>query len=351
MLSKRQELILKMIINVFNKTQQPVGSKTLMDELTIQVSSATIRNEMAKLEELGLIEKTHSSSGRVPSNKGYRYYLDYLLQPTDMPENLHEKLQMDFNHQFQKIDDIVSRSAKILSDLTSYTAFVASPEIQFCRITEFRIVPLSNHQMMAILVTSDGDVKNQLYRLPEDVSGKELESLVEKINTAVKGKTLHEVSSYSSGKFMSILGIEEDTASLILLQLLKDVFKPTETDQLFVNGELNLLNNYSSFDDLDNLKSLYQLLSHPEIFSDLIHENSLNNPAFSVHVRLGDELPLDLLKDYSLLTATYEVGDFGNGIVALLGPTNMPYSQMISLMNYFKEELADQLLDYYSKFR
>lgn len=128
MLTERQELILKTIIQDFTKTHEPVGSKTVMNQLPIKVSSATIRNEMAVLEEAGLIEKTHSSSGRIPSTEGYRYYLDNLVQPLRLPEAVYTQIGSQFDQPFNQVDEIVKEAAKILSDLTDYTAFAEGPE-------------------------------------------------------------------------------------------------------------------------------------------------------------------------------------------------------------------------------
>lgn len=141
MLTKRQELILKTIIQDFTKTHEPVGSKTVMNQLSIKVSSATIRNEMAVLEEHGLIEKTHSSSGRVPSTEGYRYYLDNLVQPLQLPEEVYNQIGYQFDQPFNQVDEIVKEAAKILSDLTDYTAIAEGPEAKNVSITGFRIVP------------------------------------------------------------------------------------------------------------------------------------------------------------------------------------------------------------------
>ena len=127
MLTERQELILKTIIQDFTQDHEPVGSKTVMKQLPIKVSSATIRNEMATLEEKGLIEKTHSSSGRIPSSEGYRYYLDNLVEPLRLPENVYDKIVYQLDRPFHQVNEIVQEAAKILSDLTNYTAFAEGP--------------------------------------------------------------------------------------------------------------------------------------------------------------------------------------------------------------------------------
>ena len=147
MLTERQELILKTIITDFTQSHEPVGSKTVMKQLPIKVSSATIRNEMAVLEEQGLIEKTHSSSGRIPSSEGYRYYLDNLVEPLQLPESVYNTIGSQLDRPFHQVNEIVQEAARILSDLTNYTAFAEGPESHDVRVTGFRIVRCLNDRL------------------------------------------------------------------------------------------------------------------------------------------------------------------------------------------------------------
>lgn len=348
MLTERQELILKTIIKDFTQTQEPVGSKTVMNQLPIKVSSATIRNEMAVLEDKGLIEKTHSSSGRVPSTDGYRYYLDNLVEPLQLPETVYNKIVYQLDKPFHQVNEIVQEAAKILSDLTNYTAFAEGPESHSVTVTGFRIVPLSNRQVMAILVTSDGNVQNQVYALPHNIHGDEIEKAVRMINDKLVGKSLKQITptllqSLSSHE----LGGDHATE---LLGLVEDVLKDAASEQMYVDGQINLLNN-SSEQNVKDLRSLYELVDQNDVISSLMNYSPTNDSKFPIQVRLGSELPNELLKNYSLLTAEYSVGEHGKGTIALLGPTNMPYSQMIGLLEYFRNELAKKLLDYYGRFQ
>ncbi|GAA3626648.1 heat-inducible transcriptional repressor HrcA [Lactobacillus hamsteri] len=348
MLTERQELILKTIIKDFTQTQEPVGSKTVMKQLPIKVSSATIRNEMAVLEDKGLIEKTHSSSGRIPSTDGYRYYLDNLVEPLQLPETVYNKIVYQLDKPFHQVNEIVQEAAKILSDLTNYTAFAEGPESHSVTVTGFRIVPLSNRQVMAILVTSDGNVQNQVYALPHNIHGDEIEKAVRMINDKLVGKSLKQITptllqSLSSHE----LGGDHATE---LLSLVEDVLKDAASEQMYVDGQINLLNN-SSEQNVKDLRSLYELVDQNDVISSLMNYSPTNDSKFPIQVRLGSELPNELLKNYSLLTAEYSVGEHGKGTIALLGPTNMPYSQMIGLLEYFRNELAKKLLDYYGRFQ
>lgn len=348
MLTKRQELILETVIKDFTKTHEPVGSKTVMKQLPIKVSSATIRNEMVVLEDQGLVEKTHSSSGRVPSAEGYRYYLDHLVEPIQVPAQIYQEIGDKLGQPFHKVNDIVQEAAKILSNLTNYTSFVASPESRNVKITGFRIVPVSARQVMAILVTSDGDVKNQVYALPHRFSGDEIEMAVRLLNDQLVGLPLSQVTPELLAKMTHNM-VNHEHAGL-LLDLIEDVFKQAVSEQMYVDGQINLLNN-SDETDFADIKSLYRMMDDNEdLVSLLDFSDEQSKSQYPVRVTLGSEMPNDLLRNYSLITASYNVVDHGEGTLALLGPTNMPYSQMIGLMGFLREELARKLLDYYNNF-
>lgn len=348
MLTERQELILKTIIQDFTNTHEPVGSKTVMNQLPIKVSSATIRNEMAVLEDKGLIEKTHSSSGRIPSTEGYRYYLDNLVQPLQLPEEMYHEIGYQFDQPFNQVDEIVKEAAKILSDLTDYTAFAEGPEAKDVMITGFRIVPLAPRQVMAILVTSDGGVKNQVYTLPRHISGEEIEQAVRLINDQLVGRNLKDINKDTFAQLSSNNVVGKNLPEF--LELLESVIKDAASEQMYVDGQLNLLNNAEN-SDLQEIKSLYELINSNHLAEELIDLSDSQKEKYPVHVRLGSELQNDLLKDFSLVTAEYSVGNYGRGTIAILGPRNMPYSEMIGLMEYFRQELARKLLDYYGRFK
>lgn len=348
MLTERQELILKTIIQDFTNTHEPVGSKTVMNQLPIKVSSATIRNEMAVLEDKGLIEKTHSSSGRIPSTEGYRYYLDNLVQPLQLPEEMYHEIGYQFDQPFNQVDEIVKEAAKILSDLTDYTAFAEGPEAKDVMITGFRIVPLAPRQVMAILVTSDGGVKNQVYTLPRHISGEEIEQAVRLINDQLVGRNLKDINKDTFVQLSSNNVVGKNLPEF--LELLESVIKDAASEQMYVDGQLNLLNNAEN-SDLQEIKSLYELINSNHLAGELIDLSDSQKEKYPVHVRLGSELQNDLLKDFSLVTAEYSVGNYGRGTIAILGPRNMPYSEMIGLMEYFRQELARKLLDYYGRFK
>ena len=342
MLTQRQEKILQLIIQTFTATEAPVGSKFLM-ESGVKASSATIRNDMSVLEELGLLVKTHSSSGRVPSLAGLRYYVDQLVAPTQLSLSQTQKIQQAFLRPFKEIDEIVEASAKILSQLTSYTTFFFGPEIKERKLTGFRIVPLNDRQIIAIIVTDHGNVENQIFNIPESVSASDLEKVVNIINERLVGlpllsvyhKLRTEIPMILQRYFQAPTGVGE-----LFDELLSEAF----VERVFVGGKMNLL-DFHLHKDLQQFRSVYSLMENREEMTSLIESQvSLEKP---IAVTIGDEIGNQALNDMALVTTCYEVSGHGHGTLALLGPTNMSYGDVLGLMSVFKLTMEDRLSDYY----
>lgn len=345
MLTERQMLVLEAIVRVYTEVGQPVGSKSVVDFLPMHVSSATIRNEMVALENKGLIKKTHSSSGRIPSFLGYRYYVDHIVQPGVVPAAELVNIQNSLGVHFQKIDEIFAESTKILSDLTNYTAISLRPETTESRLEGFRLVPLGNHRIMAILVMSSGVVENQTFSIPKSINGSDLEAVTRLLNDQLIGLSLAEISMKLRTSIPVML-VDYMRRPDGILDVFGNILKQAAREQVFVGGKSNIL-DFATDSNVDELKSLYDLVdtSNNQNIGDLI--GIQGKP---IQIKIGEELTNQLLDNYSLISASYDVSDHGQGVIALLGPTNMPYSKMIGLLDAFSDELAKKLLDYYQQF-
>ena len=344
MLTQRQKKILQAIVRQYTSTGQPVGSKHLAEKLPFKVSSATVRNEMAVLEDNDLILKEHSSSGRIPSKRGYRYYVDNLLDPQAVTDNDLVVIQNSLGSGFQKIDEIISHSADILSNLTSYTAFTLKPEQESVRLSGFRVVPLGNHKVIAILVTDSGEVENQSFTLPPDIDTDAMQAVIRMINDQLVGLPLSEV----------VKRLKDDIPLQVLhymhspdgfLDIFDNVLSQAARERFFVGGRLNLL-DFGSTHDPRAIQSVYGLLDKNDNLSNILDSTLTSDNG--VNVKIGQEISKNkLLDDYSLITASYNVEQYGRGIIAVLGPTRMPYSRTIGIVNAFRQELAKRLLDFY----
>lgn len=350
MLTERQLLILETIIRDYTNLDQPIGSKTLQQQLPVHVSTATIRNEMAALEKLGFIMKEHSSSGRIPSIKGYRYYVDNMIKPATVDSNSLKGIQNFFGTKYHKVDELIEMSAGILSDLTNYTTIALKPEKSDLTLQGFRMVPLENGQVMVILVASDGTVESQVYNIPVGIDGEAIESVISLINDQLVGLPLKNLTS----KLLEILPhltkyLQDPNA---FIDVFGDVLNKAISEQFYVGGKRNLLNNVKN-DNIEQIKSLYSLVDKSPGKIEEIVDNSkkLKTGGNSdISVAIGDELTNQLLLDYSVISAKYDVGNFGKGVIAILGPTNMPYSKMIGILGAFQEELTKKLVEFYKDF-
>lgn len=338
-LSERQLNILHLLVKIYTETSVPVGSKTLMNQ-GIKASSATIRNDLAKLEELELIEKTHSSSGRIPSIKGYRFYVDHLMKPTEVSTKDLAMIRQHLNRRFHATNQIIEQSAKILSELTSYTAFSLGPEVKERKLTGFRIVPLNRSQLIAIIVTDQGYVESQVFTIPESVTSEDLEKMIRIINDRLVGESLLTVYHKLRTEIPLVLQ-KYFTNSTNVLYLFEEVFNQAFDDQVYISGGMNLLNS-ESLTDISEFKSIYSLISDTDQLTEILLPDSSG-----VEIKIGNEIDNELLLNMSLITATYEVPEHGNGVIALLGPTNMSYSKLHGLVKVMTSELTGHLDSYY----
>lgn len=340
MLTDRQKNILQIIIRDYTRTGMPVGSKALASEFPTHVSSATVRNDMVALESKGLITKTHFSSGRVPSIEGYRYYVDNLVEPDPLDDSAEDLIKSSFNSEFNRIDEIIQESAKVLSDLTSYMALTFNPESgDNVTLGGFRLVKLDDRQVMAIIVTNTGHVVNKIFRLA-NVSSEQLETIVNIINTELVGKPLKQVLDKLKFDIPMLMTKYIQTPEGFL-KIFGEMLNEAGRDKVHVDGELNLL-RFVERQDVDRLKPLYNLLGTEDTVQKII-----NTKSNDVQVRIGGELRNDLLKDYSIITGTYDLNEYGHGVIAVIGPTRMPYSKVIGIVGALREELTKKLLGYY----
>lgn len=342
MITERQKNILRLIIQEYTNTGLPVGSKKLMEE-GIKSSSATIRNDMKTLEEHGLLLKTHSSSGRIPSMDGYRYYVDHLLRPAEVERDELETIRHSFGKEFHEINDIIEQSAEILSNLTSYTAFSLGPEVKERRLTGFRIVPLNDRQIIAVIVTDKGNVESQVFAIPASVSSQDLEKMTQIINDKLVGQPLLTVYHRLRTEIPMILHRYFQTPDG-MMNLFDAMLGHAFEEKVFVSGRMNVL-DFGVKQDIDQLKSVYSFMQNTDAITHLLTADDEKNS--SIAIRIGSEIGNDLLDNMSMITATYEVAGHGKGTIALLGPTSMPYSKMFGLVDVFRDELASKLGAYY----
>ena len=340
MLTDRQIFILQAIIDDFIHSAQAVGSRTLAKKENIDFSPATIRNEMADLEEMGFLEKTHSSSGRVPSEKGYRFYVDHLLSPQRLTKEELNIIRSMFNDKLYELEKVAQQSAKILSEFTNYTSIVLGPEIFETRLKQIQMIPLSPDRVVAIIVTDTGHVEHKTISMPEELDSSQLETVVNILNERLKGVSLIDLQSKIQNELSEVIKQHVHDYEKIF-EILKTTFGDQKSEQIYYGGKTNMLSQ-PEFNDIQKIRSLLSVIEQDEIVHDLIRTERSG-----ITVKIGHENKVEEMHNCSLITASYSIGNEQMGTIAVLGPTRMEYARVISLLKLFSKDLTKALTALY----
>jgi heat-inducible transcriptional repressor len=335
MLSKRQLMILQVIVDDFIKSAHPVGSRAIAKKEVIPFSAATIRNEMADLEDMGFLEKTHSSSGRIPSEKGYRYYVDHLISPTILKQegNVIKHIIKDGFFEFEQLVQI---SAEVLSELTNYTSIILGPEIFDTKLKQIQIITISPNTAVAILVTNTGHVEHRTFSIPEKINPSDLEKMVNILNEQLHSVPILQLAEKFNSEIDAM--IEKYVSSLDKsYQYLKNIFFQDHPVKVYIGGKSNMLMQ-PEFNDVDKIRDFYAMIENEEEIANL-----LKQAKDGIEVSIGRENDIEAIKDFSLITASYHLAEGQMGTIALLGPTRMEYRRVISLLNILSHEMTEAL--------
>src|SRR5690625_1981463 len=335
LLSKRQLFILQSIIDDFIIEAKPIGSRAISKKEKVNVSAATVRNVMADLEEMGFLEKTHSSSGRIPSEKAYRFYVDHVIGPT-----LRE-LEMDIigemiSDNIVEFEHIVQTSAEVLSHLTNYTAIILGPQVDDATLKEIQILKLSPYTAVAILVTNTGHVEHKTFSSSAIINESELETIVNILNDRLMGVSILQLSYKLETEVFDLLQkYVKDFNSIY--HYLQNILSYETSAKLYIGGQSNLLMQ-PEFNDIEKIYDFYTLLENEEAMIHL-----LSNHKNGIHVTIGNENELEAIKHLSLITSSYKSGLNQFGTIGLIGPTRMEYRKVIRLLKGLSEELSSIL--------
>ena len=323
----RSDTILKYIVEYFIKTAQPVGSHTLIEVYHLNYSSATIRNEMYALEKLGLIEKTHSSSGRVPSASGYKYYCDK-LRDKQVDEELRQSLQLVLDQRVKSVEEIIKRSCEILSHMTNLVSVVMGPDEEKEKLASVQLVKISDNTITAIFVTDKGYVENKTFILEGDISTDELVQCMDVLNQRLKGTPVNQLINKMEAlkPVLSDYVISHD----VVYQALMETFLRFASDRLSLYGREELFNNPEFKQDAEKLERVFKLLGDSSIFKTVETKDG------GITLNIGD---VEGNPDVSMVTAKIKVGEEGEQTLTLLGPTRMDYAKVLSALEYIVNEL------------
>ncbi len=327
MLSERQNKILKLIVEKYIKNPVPVGSKVISK--TINCSSATVRNEMGELEKQGLLEKTHTSSGRVPSEAGYRYYVDNLMELKKMNGEDMLKLQMVFRNQQLALSDVITKSLQVISDMMNYTTVVLGSKSHENLLKKVEVIPIDDENLTVIIVTDKGHVEHKTIKL-KDVSLEEVEKTVSLINNLITGTPIDEVGKKLEFEIKPIIGnyVKQH-------EQLYNVFYHVFTD--FTNQEINVMGRNKMLEqpefstNIEKIKNVFNKLDEKEILNN-IEEDDDNN----IKVYIGNENNID--SDVTVIQTKFKKGN-EEGTIAIIGPKRMEYDRVVGLLDYMKKNI------------
>lgn len=335
MLGDRELLILQTIIDDFITTAKPIGSRALSKKEGMNLSAATIRNVMADLEEMGLLVKTHSSSGRVPSEKGYRYYVDHVISPSLKEKELH-LMEDIIQGNMLEMEQLVQLSAEVLSELTNYTAIILGPNEMNATLKQIQIVRLSEQSAVAILVTNTGHVEHRLFTLPFGLEITELEKMVNILNDRLIGIPIMELQYRLQSEVYALMQQHLKHHELIYSHI-SSVLQYENTGKLYVGGQSNMMRQ-PEFNDIDKIYQFYTMLEDEEEMIKL-----LKTDHDGLKITIGNENKVDAIKQFSLITTSYKMNGDQYGTIALLGPTRMEYRKVITLLQALSTEMTDVL--------
>ncbi|MCG7336428.1 heat-inducible transcriptional repressor HrcA [Sporosarcina sp. ACRSM] len=336
MLTNRQLLLLQLTVNDFIESAQPVGSKQLSQKKEAPFSSATIRNELAELEEMGYLEKTHTSSGRVPSEKGYRFYVDHLLKPEKLKTEDSFQLRSIFQEKIVEMEELIRKSATILSDLTNYTSILLGPDTTLHAVKRFSIVPLDEETAVAIIVTDNGKVENRLFNVPEGFTASDIEKMVNILNERLVGTPLVQLQQSLLKETNMILERHIHHASELYTAFQRAVSIEPE-ERLFFGGKMNMMKQ-PEFNDVQKMKTFFELME-----KGVPAKTFFQDDLAGIHVRIGSENNNNAMEDYSVITATYSAGEQMAGSIAIIGPKRMDYARVITLLDLMSSDLSSEL--------
>lgn len=338
-LDKRKAYILATVVYEYIATAEPVGSNTLTQKYNLGVSSATIRNEMAELEASGYLVQPHTSAGRIPSDAGYRTYVDQLMKPEQLPVPERRRIQDELREASRELDDVIETTSRLLGRLSNNVAFVVTPPTESHAFRHVQLIWLSARTGVAVVMTSMGSAAQSMFELQHDVSPDDLTRLSNALNARFGGKQLRDIKDADVARTADEVGLGDDVRSAVVAALRNA--RASETPNISAAGAQNLLDQ-PEFHDLRKLRSILRIVEEQKTLYDLVADSMGSEQPT---VKIGHELGSDDITECSVVTVPYRFGEHAIGMLAILGPRRMPYGRLMALASGTAETLGERLSD------
>ncbi len=333
MLDERKKKVLQAIVEQYINTAEPVSSNAIICHNGLDCSSATIRNEMAELEKNGYLDKTHTSSGRIPSEKGYRYYVDELINDNDISKEEIKYISSKLETKVNEIEDLTKIAANTISEITHYTTVSIGPKTNNQIIEEIKFVLLGTRMMMAVILTDTGLVKETIIKFDEDITPKQVETINYMFNNKLKGQPIETID-----RPLEEYLYDEMTYSVnVIKPIIEQIKKVLEEDEKIYLEGANKSFDLPEFNSLEVAKNFVSILDTKELMSDMLNSGF----AEDINVYIGEENEKEELKDFSVVTFKHNVNGKNLGTIGIIGPKRMDYSKVISVMKYINKKLNE----------
>lgn len=331
-MDERKIRILQAIINDYINTAEPVGSRTIAKKYDLGISSATIRNEMADLEEMGYLEQLHSSSGRKPSNKGYRLYVDKLMHvPNLTPEEQHIIKTQIIDTALFEIDKIIKQTTSLLSELTKLTCIVKTPSVSRSYIKHIQLINIDSNNVLLVIITDNGIIKNNVIRVGKNVSAESLAKLSNILNSRLKDLNCEQINLEVINNLRIDLAGYEDIFNATI-PVLYECLSSSDNREIYTEGTTNIF-NYPEYKDIEKAREFLSLVDNKDKIVGLLNNGS------NISVKIGNENFIEGAEDCSVVSAVYSLNDRPIGEIGVIGPTRIPYSKVISILGNVVREL------------
>lgn len=335
-LDERKTKILKAIIHTYLETGEPVGSRTISKYTDLNLSSATIRNEMSDLEELGYIVQPHTSAGRIPSDVGYRLYVDELMKEKDREVSEIKEMMIEKTDRMEKV---LKRVVKILASNTNYATMITGPSYHHNKVKFIQLSKVNEEQLLAVIVAEGNLVKNQIVALEEPIDDEQILKLNLLLNTQLNGLTIEEISLGMIAKLKEQAGVHSGVVSTVLDGVAEAIAPDEEDVPVYTSGANNIF-RYPELAESSKASELISAFEEKKQLVDMIKDTiPETDEKTGIQVYIGNESPISTMKDCSVVTASYDLGEGMKGTIGIIGPKRMDYENVVDNLKTLKVQL------------
>lgn len=334
-LDERKQKILQAIIRNYLETGEPVGSRTISKYTDLNLSSATIRNEMSDLEEMGYILQPHTSAGRIPSDKGYRFYVDTMLEEKEREV---EELKGLLTEKDEKMDTLLKRVAKVLATNTNYAAMVTTPQYHSNKLKFIQLSRVDRHQLLAVIVVEGNVIRNTMLNVDEELTDETLLKLNILLNTNLNGLAIEEINLGMITMLKQQAGIHSGIIGEVI-DAVAETIRSGDDLKIYTSGTKNILKYPELTDNREKASELINVFEEEQALNELVTETLSDESGTGIQVYIGNETPVQSMKDCSVVTATYELGEGMRGTIGIIGPKRMDYDKVIGTLKTLMNEL------------